>query len=1034
MGTTGRGPPTEMEWSGEGPGRPRRGGEDPRGDGSTQRIAIDPRVTVVSPECSSADNSLEGTLEPGEIVGRYVILNLVGQGGMGVVYTAYDPELDRKIALKLLLTTDPDSGARLQREAQAMAKLSHPNVVTIHDVGAHEDQVYLAMEFVNGLTLDAWLKRHTPPWTTILEIFLAVGEGLAAAHAAGLVHRDVKPENIMIGDDGRVRVMDFGLARADQPAPLAFTGKHPSLALLTRSSILSSELTQEGHLVGTPLYMAPEQWLGLPTDARSDLFSFAIALWEAIYGVHPFPSESTAGVAVAITEGLLRPPPPRSTVPPWLRRVLTRGLANKPEDRWPTMRAFVDALRDDPAPRVRKLLFGGLALATALAFFVSWHLDRSRQARECERTGASIASVWSPTIAEDAKRSMLKTEVGFAPATTTSTLGMLDDYASAWSTTREETCVAGIRGGPSPELQRRVDACLDDRRDALEALVASLRDADAGTVEGAVNAVASLQQPETCADEGRLGAYEELPEHLEADARALLQQLATIHALTRASRFDEATDAAEAAKIDAAETRLALLEIRAGMTAGEVAESRGDYPAARQEYETALFAAGRSGADELAADASLSLAWISGVRLAEYDLGRSYARLGQMWLERLGAPPTDLRWHRYHHVLGSLFDEQADYEQARDHQEKAIAIAEAALGPSHPQVSTSVNNLGLIFRSLGEPKVARGHFRRAVEIREKTYGPDHPDVAAVLANLGNAETDLGNFDAAMKHLTRTLEIRERCFGPDHLEVASTLLNIARVTYERGDHDAALRDNSRALAIQERELGPDHPRVTTNLFNIGVLKGELGDYDGAEAALSQTLARQLSTLDADHPRIGISYVALAEVAIERRDYGAARAQVERALPILAALGPEHPHYGSALTVFSDALLGLGEAQAAADEGRRALTIFEGKLGEHHHRLRGPLITLAAAQLALGDYDGAIKGAERALALVQESPGSARVEARARFVLAKGRWRDPATRPEALTSALEAQRLAQSVGEGAATLCADIDAWLEGHSKV
>ncbi len=999
---------------------------------STQRIAVDPRVTVISPECSPLDNSLEGALEPGEIVGRYVILNLIGQGGMGVVYTAYDPELDRKIALKLLLTTDEEAGSRLQREAQAMAKLSHPNVVTIHDVGTHRGQVYLAMEFVDGLTLDAWLKEHTPEWATILEVFLNAGDGLAAAHAAGLVHRDVKPENIMISDDGRVRVMDFGLARADQPTPLGLTGKHPNLARLARSSILSSDLTQEGHLVGTPLYMAPEQWLGLPTDARSDVFSLGIALWEALYGVHPFPSESPAGVAVAVTEGQLHPPPPRTTVPPWLRRVLTRALANDPADRWRSMRDFVEALRDDPAPRVRKLLFGGLALATALAFFVSWHLDRNRQARECERAGASIIDVWSPEIAAEARSAMLATKVGFAETTSTSAQAMLDDYADAWSKTREETCVAELRDGADPKLQRRIDACLDDRRDALEALVSSLRDADAGAVEGAVNAVATLQQPETCADANRLGAYEELPEHLEADARALLQQLAAIRALTRASRFDEATAAAEAAKLDAAQTRLALLEIRAGMTAGEVAESRGDYPAARQEYEAALFAAGRSGADELAAEASLALAWISGVRLAEYDLGRAYARLGQMWLERLDAPATDLRWHRYHHILGSLYDEQADHEQAREHQEKAIAIAEAALGPRHPQVSTSVNNLGIIFRALGESATARVHFRRALELRESAYGPDHPAVAAVLANLVNAETDLGNFDEAMRVLSRTLEIRERSFGPDHLEVASTLLNIARVTYERGDYRAALRDNARALAIQERELGPDHPRVTTNLFNVGVIKGELGDYDGAEAALSQTLARQLSTLDADHPRIGISYIALAEVAIERRDYASARAQVERALPILAAaLGQEHPHYGSGLSVLSDALCGLGEHQAAIDEALRALRIYEGKLGEHHHRLRGPLLSLATAQLARGDHAAALVTAERALELSEESPGSKRGEARARFIVAKSRWQSAATRPEALEAAREAQRLAQSAGSGAAALNADIDAWLEAH---
>ncbi|HGG57447.1 MAG TPA: serine/threonine protein kinase, partial [Nannocystis exedens] len=643
-----------MDRSGERPGRPDEvEGESPVSS-VTQPTPRDPRVTVVSSELP-----LEGGLVPGERVGRYVILNLLGRGGMGVVYSAYDPELDRKIALKLLLTTDADAGSRLQREAQAMAKLSHPNVVTIHDVGAHGGQIYLAMEFVNGDTLDAWLHKHRPPWAEILELFIAAGEGLAAAHAAGLIHRDVKPENIMISGDRRIRVMDFGLARADQaPAP-KLTGQHPSLAHLSRSNILSSELTQEGHLVGTPLYMAPEQWLGLPTDARSDVFSFAVALWEALYGVHPFRSDSPAGVAVAVTEGLLQQPPSRSTVPPWIRKVLTKGLQTAPEDRWPSMRSFVDALRDDPAPRVRRFLIVGIAIAAALAIFVTWRLDRNRQARACERDATAIDRIWSPAIGQELKQAMLDTGMDFAETSSTTAIDMLNAYASDWSTVRRDTCIAELNGDIEPALYRRINACLDDHRDALQVLLTSLSHADSGVVEGAVNMVTSLQQPELCADPAQLGAYEELPKRLEEIASAQLQRLATIHAQALAGRFDQASEAAAKAKADAKETRLPHLEARASMTAGKVAELRGDFPAARQEYEAALYTAGRSGADGFAVKASLALAWIDGVRLAEFELGFAYTQLAKMWLERLQVPESDLRWQRYHHIIASLYDDQA---------------------------------------------------------------------------------------------------------------------------------------------------------------------------------------------------------------------------------------------------------------------------------------------------------------------------------------------------------------------------------------
>ena len=213
----------------------------------------------------------------GDVVGRYVVLAKLGAGGMGVVYAAYDPELDRKVAVKTLLT-DPsgasmatDGRARLLREAQALAKFSHPEIVAVHDVGEYEAGVWLAMEFVDGRTLGAWAREHARSWREVLDVMLAAGRGVSAAHAVGLVHRDLKPDNIMIGNDGRVRVMDFGLTRAQAEIELQI----PDAASMSRSERLVDPLTQHGSLVGTPAYMAPEQFSGADVTAAADQFRTA---------------------------------------------------------------------------------------------------------------------------------------------------------------------------------------------------------------------------------------------------------------------------------------------------------------------------------------------------------------------------------------------------------------------------------------------------------------------------------------------------------------------------------------------------------------------------------------------------------------------------------------------------------------------------------------------------------------------------------------------------------------------------------------
>ncbi len=283
-------------------------------------------------------------------------------GGMAVVYNAYDPDLDRNVALKLVAPerlTSAREGARLQREAQAMARVAHPNVVPVYDVGEHDRGVYIAMELVEGETLKNWLRQTARPWNEVLMAFMHAGRGLSAAHDKGLVHRDFKPENVLIGTEGRPRVLDFGLAR---PSPIASEDDDGELLLpnagdtavdleivdqsvtYQRSVTLDGEVTTTGLITGTPAYMSPEQHLGMAATPRSDQFAYAVAMWEALYLERPFEGKTAFAIADAVIEGRIRHTPKRTRVPPWVRNILLRALQRDPEHRFPTMSSMLAAL------------------------------------------------------------------------------------------------------------------------------------------------------------------------------------------------------------------------------------------------------------------------------------------------------------------------------------------------------------------------------------------------------------------------------------------------------------------------------------------------------------------------------------------------------------------------------------------------------------------------------------------------------------------------------------------------------------------
>ncbi|MGZ3408574.1 MAG: serine/threonine-protein kinase, partial [Polyangia bacterium] len=532
----------------------------------------------------------------------------IGQGGMGVVYRAYDPELDRPLALKLVAVTDDEAAGakrdRLLREAQALARLQHPNVIAVHDVGTFRGVVFIAMDFVEGATLRAWLRDKPRRRRDILDAFLAAGEGLAAAHRAGLVHRDFKPDNVIVGNDGRVRVLDFGLARDTQPRDPAHTSaprplvdsseldvtvddrpsakaeatlprqELPSLATPAPASapsaagpgtLLATPLTRSDAVIGTPRFMAPEQGLGHAADARADQFSFCVALYHALYGGYPYPR--TADEALDDRrEWKLADPPAGATVPRWLRQVLVRGLERKPADRYPSMAELLLALRADPALKRQRwwrvAAIGAIVGTLAAAAGVLHH----QRLAGCAGAARKLDGVWDSARRAEVRAAFLASGLPYAEAALGTVERSFDAYGRAWVAMHTDACEATrVRGEQSQELLDLRMTCLDDRRTELKTLGELFASADGAIVEHAAEAAQSLPALAVCADAAALRAPIPPPRDPTAQRRVdeIRTQLARAGALELAARYDEGLRVGRAALAEAGALKYPPIEAEA---------------------------------------------------------------------------------------------------------------------------------------------------------------------------------------------------------------------------------------------------------------------------------------------------------------------------------------------------------------------------------------------------------------------------------------------------------------------------------------
>jgi serine/threonine protein kinase len=454
-------------------------------------------------------------LAPGDALDAvYEIVRKLGTGGMGVVYLARDLELQREVAVKVHRTSIGTE--RLYREAVAMAQLAHPNVVTIHGVGRVHGRLFVAMEYVPGQDLAHWLAAAPRTWREVRDLMLAAGEGLAAAHAAGFIHRDIKPQNILVGLDHRPRVGDFGLVRVasdtgrvelgdEDPDSLAVTQPRVDAAPLGArastertgptgaSSPLAGDLTAAGATLGTPAYMAPEQFAGGEIDARADQFAFCIVLYEALYGRRPWHGATVAALRAQLAE-VPAPAPTRGAVPAWLWPVLRRGLAAAPADRYPDMRALLAAIRRPPR---RTAMMIGLAVGAVGSIVAGVAISRAAAgAPPCDAAGLPVIEAWGPVSRQRINAQYVQLDRARGPAAATQLAGQLDAWALRWQRAAVTACQAKHW---SPAIGAASQRCLDASLGQLVALVATAERGDA-----IVASAATLPDVDACAEPEQL--------------------------------------------------------------------------------------------------------------------------------------------------------------------------------------------------------------------------------------------------------------------------------------------------------------------------------------------------------------------------------------------------------------------------------------------------------------------------------------------------------------------------------------------------
>lgn len=737
-------------------------------------------------------------LATGTLVGRYVLLSKVGEGGAGTVYAAYDPELGRKVALKFLRPDLSREHPGLEIEARALASLSHPNIVTIFELGIHrygeqEQRTFVAMELVEGLTFDRWLAAEDRKWTEVLDVALEAGRGLAAAHARGIVHRDFKPSNVMVTDEGGVRVLDFGLA---EPYRAAKRGDRA-----TRGAVL-----------GTPGYLAPELLEGSPADFSSDQYGFCATLFEAFWGRRAAAGDHPTDRG-------------RPLLPRWLQEAVLRGLRRSPARRHASMIELLQALdyRRRRGRRRRWVLAAAMTAAGALAAWVSFGLSGAVAARpSCDGAPERVAEVWGAPQRLAVKRSFAASGSPAADAAFERVDRALERYVGGWSESHADACRAThVVGEQSAQLLDQRMLCLNGALVEVAALVGVLEDADRTLVLRASEALRELPDLERCTATSELARRPELPRDPAArgELERIVARLAEQRALDSSGRplsietLEEI--AAQAQRLGVPFIEAEALEL-AGRWQMTYAEADENLPGGSTEnlLRRAFLAALRAG-DRY----TETLTAIDLVRLHSWEQDRQGA--AEWWkqhAEALLASSPDRRLPleaRLYKELGGIAVARAEWLEAQKHYRRALELAEQGFAADDPRLIPYLSNALMM-----EPERVDALLGRTLAIIEESYGPWSPQRCRVSINHASNLLRKGRYEEARGWAQDCLASQERAYGERHRNMVYPLLIIAeaRLAQDRPvEAEASLR---RALPLAEEGFGPEHQMVGSVLVKLG----------------------------------------------------------------------------------------------------------------------------------------------------------------------------------------------------------------------
>ncbi|RKH13443.1 serine/threonine protein kinase [Corallococcus sp. CA053C] len=939
------------------------------------------RTEVVLTEAPGARLSASGMplLAQGTLLGRYVLLERLGSGGMGVVHAAYDPSLDRRIGLKLLRALPSAGGSqgmteRLLREAQAAARTRHPHVVTVHDVGTFGQVVFIAMELVDGGNLREHLRAQARPWRDVVRLYLQAGRGLAAAHAAGVVHRDFKPDNVLVDKEGRARVTDFGLARVESGAGVSESAGAPALlgtgdvtprpqavvagtpGIITPGRLGTASAGTPGHIAprvlgtavaGTPGYIAPEVLAGAPADARSDQYAFCVSLYEGLHGQKP-PSLEQGG------------PTNRAAVPRAVHALIIRGLSPEPGARHPSMTALLDALERAAFPVLSKKVavagVGAGLLAVAATVFAVMSTP------PCAADPLRLVGVWDA----DRKAALLKafqaTGAPGAVAAHEAAARALDAYAAAWHDSRRQACEATRgRGNQSEAVMDLRMGCLERRRRELGALTDVLLTADRDGVASAPETAQALSPLSRCADVEALSQPVPPPDRPEVAARvkAAYARLDEARARLSADRWQEAVDRAGPVVTEAEALGYKPLLGEALLVEGEARAFLRD-EAATTTLRRAMLAS-LAGRDDLhATEAVVHQLYIDGEVAQRPEQAKLHAEEARALLERSGGNP-DLEAQLLVYQASSLV-QQGRPGDALPLLQQVLSLQERLYGRDSPRLARGLLLMASALRQAGRGEEALVHNRRTQTLLEAAYGPDHPKVAMVLNNRGSTLVELRRYTEARDSFQESLHRYERMYGPGQPVRYATGLraNLGAVAFTLGHYDESERLQREALAMYQKHFPPGSAyrvRTGNNLTLVLINQGRMQE---ALKLIEQMEAeREAATADGRRdPVFAQPPLNATEVHLRMGHPDLAVASAKRAVALLREMGAE-ADLSYALRNLAGALSRAGQLSEGWRVAQEALSV--------HHKLAGADVpplpelgqTLGELALERGDAEGACR---------------------------------------------------------------------------